>query len=686
MGIRHLYPYIDEYNKHSSDRPTTRVNNNIYTPKTLYIDLTSKVISFATQYLKQNEAFIEKHTLEEVLQNVVISLKSYILNMLQKQSKFNRHINIFTDIITVAEDQSFMYNLFSDFIKNKKLGKDERVRSIVLIRRDDINRIMKFNDEYIKLQSEMYDRTGKVQEEDYKGKDLEYFQNKLRKIEDKFFKMSFEEYVKEVIKRTRYLHTYISISSMFDTTDDIRDYVSLQYVLEQYGVEIPGVIDKSESGGKRFLRVSSYRDLMNGDKKRLKYDELGCMVYEDDGDSGYIKKEVNRIPANGSNVSETVMYPYVNTDFDITRLMFPMLLCKKVVDALEVIEDMVLKRYMLYVSAKFGVKQNRKHHKQTPKMPCVPTILYMIGPILEEILKNNKFNAEINVYGCEMEADFALLKHVSVYNRRSFPVIDSPDTDMLCNLCDVPCLIHMKRIYPSKGDSKGPVKTKEYYINPVNFWKHVFRGKVLNKNIIKILCVLLGTDYNPYEKISPIHIKSFDEILEKMGLKSFDEIDEDALRLYVYNVMKEHPTDKYVIATALALNMYLNDSIEGKLHNLCEELRTVRVDLNNPSAKRVIVKGKLLTEKALDGEPVRVQRLFDNRHIEFERKVHLPGGMIYESKDEDKNERDEYILEFHKKNHRARHVDPDLVLVYSPDMNSPVIQFDDCVRGGSHWM
>ena len=686
MGIRHLCPYIDEYNKHSSDRPTARVNNNIYTPKTLYIDLTSKVISFATQYLKQNEAFIEKHTLEEVLQNVVISLRSYLLNMLQKQSKYNRHINIFTDIITVAEDQTFIYNLFSDFIKNKKLGKEERVRSIVLIRRDDINRLMKFNDEYVKLQSEMFERTGKKSEEEYKGKDLEYFKNRLSKIEEKYFKMNFEEYINDVIKRSRYLHTYISISSMFDTTEDIRDYVNLHYVLEQYGVEIPGVISKEEADGKRFLRVSSYRDLMNGDKNKIKYDKFGCMVYDESEDRGSVRKDINKTPANGTDIKETVMYPYVNTDFDMIRLMFPMLLSKKVVEALEFIEDMVLKRYLLYVSAKFGVKQIRKHHKQTPKMPCVPTLLYMIGPLIEEIINTNKFNAEINIYGCEMEADFALLKHINVYNRRSFPVIDSPDTDMLCNLCDVPCLIHMKRIYPLKGDSKGPVKTKEYYINPVNFWKYVFGGTVIHKNVIKILCVLLGTDYNPYDKNSPIHIKSFEEILEKLGVNSYKEIDEDMLRLYVYNIMKEHPTDRHVIATALALNMYLNDNIESKLHNLYEELRTVRVDLKNPGAKRVIVRGRLLTEKMLDGEPVRVQRLFDNRHIEFERKVHLPGGLVFESKDEDKMERDEYVLEIHKKNHRARHVDPELVLVYSPDMNSPIIQFDDCIRGNSFWV
>ena len=681
MGIRHLYPYVDEYNKNSTDRPSARVNNNIYTPKTLYIDLTSKVISFVMQYQKHNEKFIQTHPIEEVLPHLISSLRGYLLTFLHKQSKFHKNINIFSDIIPVAEDQCFIYDLFSDFIKNKRLNKDERVRSIVLIRRDDINRLMKYNDDYNKIYAEMYQRTNCVYEEQYTGEHLQLFNKLIEMLDQKHFGMSFDEFLAQVVRRTRYLHSYISVSSLFDVEDDIRDYVSLHYVLEQYGVEISDVVSTEDAYGKRFLRASQTRDLMNVVKENRNNDNT--VSAENDS------RSKRKLCANDPNLTETIMYPYVNVDYDIKPLTFSLMLSKRIVDALEFIEDMVLKRYLVYVSAKFSVKQTRKQHKQTPKLPCVPTVLYLIGPLIEDIVQTNKFGAEINIFGCEMEADFALLKHVNTYNKRSFPVIDSPDTDMLCNLCDVPCLIHMKRTYPFKGDVKSPLKTKEYYINPVNFWKFVFKGKVLNKNIIKILCVLLGTDYNPYDKSSPIHIKSFDEILEKMNVKEYSEIDEDALRLYVYDIMCKHPTDKHVIATALALNMYLADELECKIHNLNEELRTVRADLNNPAGKRTIVKGKLLSETVFEPDDVNkkgiaAQRLFENRRIEFDTIVKCPAGMVFEDGDL-KQEHTRKTVNVLRRHVRAKDPEQEGIYMYESDEMSPFIQFDDCIRGLSYW-
>ena len=627
MGIRHLYPYIDDYNKTNTDRPYTKVNNNIYTPKTLYIDLTSKIISFSMQYLKKNEQFVKNNTIEAVIENIIPSLTEYIAGMLAKQSKYNQHIHIFTDIVPVAEDQQFQYDLFSDFVSQKRLNTEERLRSIVLIKREHVNKIMEYNNVLVKLICLHTDANGTVHD----------YSTDLQKAEQEIFGQSLQEFIAVMIRETKYMHVFMSVASLFDTTDDVRDYVSLHYILEQYTRERG---DNDNENIDYTLISNTVRD------------EINCDCIPDPTTGGSSTNPVSTDP-----IYSTPIYPYINEDYRFIPLHYSSTLHSSIYSLLQFIEDTILRRYLIYISAKFSEKQRRKQHKQTQHMPCIPTLLFLLPTIVKHILSTRKFSAEIQIFGCEMEADFAIIKHISTYNRRSFPIIDSPDTDMLCNLCDTPCLIHMKRTYPFRGDTKSPVKTKEYYINPVNFWKHVF-GCRLSTRIIKILCVLLGTDYNPYDKQSPIHMKSFDEILDRLHISSYSEIDEDALLFHIYNIMVEHPTDKYVIATAIALNLYLSESIESKLHNLLNEIRTVNIDIAHPLQK---------------------QKVNESIHINHHTTTHLSGHPT------DFNMEDtltENISDTILRKHSRCGSD---ILFYGIDSRSPILQFDDCVRGMSQW-
>ena len=95
------------------------------------------------------------------------------------------------------------------------------------------------------------------------------------------------------------------------------------------------------------------------------------------------------------------------------------------------------------------------------------------------------------------------------------------------------------------------------------------------------MCVLLGTDYNPYQQESPIHIRTFKDILGPnwLNVKSYKEIDEDMLLVKIYMKMKEHKNSRFVHQTATALNIYLNE-FENSFHYINNiSADTINVDL-----------------------------------------------------------------------------------------------------------
>ena len=73
----------------------------------------------------------------------------------------------------------------------------------------------------------------------------------------------------------------------------------------------------------------------------------------------------------------------------------------------------------------------------------------------------------------------------------------------------------------------------------------------------------MGTDYNPYNSKSPIHIKWFEDILKILNIEKFEEIDEDVLLTNIYIIMKNNENNIYCKQTAIALNIYLNELENG---------------------------------------------------------------------------------------------------------------------------
>ena len=176
-------------------------------------------------------------------------------------------------------------------------------------------------------------------------------------------------------------------------------------------------------------------------------------------------------------------------------------------------------------------------------------VLYCL-PMIVSMIKTKG----VYYLGCEVESDFAIVKHVKTYSKHSFPTVYTNDSDLLVLLSDVDCIVKLNMTSYKKT----------YLLNPVSFWKQIF-GCSMSSRVIKILCVLLGTDYNPYSSASPIHIKNFKEALSLVGVSKYSEIDEDVLLVKIYMIMKNNIGNKYCQQTARALNVYLND-IEYSLH------------------------------------------------------------------------------------------------------------------------
>lgn len=204
-----------------------------------------------------------------------------------------------------------------------------------------------------------------------------------------------------------------------------------------------------------------------------------------------------------------------------------------------------LNKTLTNVLEKGDLEKMRKFNRYIP----FNFVLYCL-PLIVDMIKTKG----VYYLGCEVESDFAIVKHVRTYSKHSFPTIYTNDSDLLVLLSDVDCIVKLNMT----------AYKKTYLLNPVAFWKQIF-GCEMSSRVIKILCVLLGTDYNPYSSESPIHIKNFKEALSMLGVSKYSEIDEDLLLVKIYMIMKENEGNKYCQQTARALNVYLND-IEYGLH------------------------------------------------------------------------------------------------------------------------
>lgn len=194
-----------------------------------------------------------------------------------------------------------------------------------------------------------------------------------------------------------------------------------------------------------------------------------------------------------------------------------------------------------------SIISNRSKLKKWNEHIPFSVITYCLPQLIQDIN-----NPNVSFYGCLIESDFALSSYVHTYSKNSFPSIYSCDTDMICLLCDIPCAIKIDYYYFNEG-----IRYRESYIvNPVSFWFDVF-GVDMDPIIIKTLCVLMGTDYNPYSSKSPIHIKRFEQILEYTDVCTFKDLTIDDVTNYINSKLSEYPDNEYCIQTILALGLYI---------------------------------------------------------------------------------------------------------------------------------
>lgn len=129
---------------------------------------------------------------------------------------------------------------------------------------------------------------------------------------------------------------------------------------------------------------------------------------------------------------------------------------------------------------------------------------------------------------------------------------------------------------PQHNSFTNQFKNNMIQLNPKTFWRTITMDDSINIDVIKMIAILMGTDYNRNYDSPVLHIRSITEALDIFNVNDFDKLDFDAMKFNIYEKMLEfyqngstkfaQPTfDKivnYFSQTSIAINIYLNDDIE----------------------------------------------------------------------------------------------------------------------------
>jgi len=197
-------------------------------------------------------------------------------------------------------------------------------------------------------------------------------------------------------------------------------------------------------------------------------------------------------------------------------------------------------RYLMLRGAKIAVKKER----QSTNKGNFRLLIHNFPLIISKMNMEN-----VQYFACTSESDFAIVKHIKMYNKNNYPTIITNDTDLLCLLCDINCVLKIYNQYNGKY----------YTINPIKFWHQVF-NTTLHPEIIKILCVLCGTNYNYNKKITinDLFLFEFHDILTLMKLQNFHELTIEKLKLYIFEFVHKN-NNIHNRRTMLAYNIYINN-------------------------------------------------------------------------------------------------------------------------------
>ena len=129
---------------------------------------------------------------------------------------------------------------------------------------------------------------------------------------------------------------------------------------------------------------------------------------------------------------------------------------------------------------------------------------------------------------------------------------------------------------PPHNSFTNQFKNSMIQLNPKTFWRSITMNDSINIDVIKMIAVLMGTDYNRNYDSPVLHIRNITDALDIFNVNDFDKLDFDAMKFNIYEKMLEfyqngstkfaQPTfDKivnYFSQTSIAINIYLNDDIE----------------------------------------------------------------------------------------------------------------------------
>lgn len=527
MGIHNLIKYI-KTNKQIA-LLQCESGNNIYISNIVYFDTTYKLIEIYNKFMSLNMNSGVNY--EEKAQELLKFVENELSSMFSKLSSFNRLIYAFVDY-------KFMNNLnertvlFKDFL-NLRIENNEKINSIPMIKR-----------KYLKLLDNLKNDDSDDEAVMYLFKKVRCM-FELKSIYAVSNRLDVEKYIsiphltkkeRENLNEIENLNSpnieNLSSPNVETNNEDVNDGSNDDNNENEINVEI-----NDEN-----VNVNS-NELSDNDKICAKLRVLTLLLNEGKfryfilrGAKYFVKKHRGNGMYSFFNKEELKpMYRDNKGKFNADKLILN--LAKRG-------DDEKINEYVNYIP--------------------FTLIIYLFPLIIKNMnLSNVKF------LGCEIESDFAISKHVHAYSKHAFPTIYSSDTDMLVNMCDVDCVVKLTMKSGNVLRNEGKIKSSTYFINPVMFWNEIF-GCELKPKIIKTLCVLMGTDYNPYHPDSPIHIKSFDEVLNWLEIKDFSEIDEDLLFTKIFVVMKSNSDNFYCKQTAFALNIYLND-LETEIHYITED-------------------------------------------------------------------------------------------------------------------
>ena len=276
-------------------------------------------------------------------------------------------------------------------------------------------------------------------------------------------------------------------------------------------------------------------------------------------------------------------------------------------------------RLLITKGAKMETNKERKEYNKRNKRTHMSSIIYYFPIIIDfinKIITPDQKN-RVQFFNCLLEGETAIVRHI-LDNKPKKPDIYTCDTDMILLLGNQDCFVYLY----------DKCNKCTYIIHPPSFWNS-FLGNHSSKTqldlrVVKIICVLRGSDYNKseYSKKKPqkrhfniwsrygfanldgtgregeydLILNNYSEILDIMGVKNFSDIKFEDLKTLLLNSVKFNDT-KFNRMVLLACNMYLQDldnyvPADVTTENLtklresvrkCDELRIIEQDNEDPS-------------------------------------------------------------------------------------------------------